>query len=121
MIGPVAIIFALFRALDKYLMGFVDVIATLAVSMLAIDVVVTLYQGIILQLFSGLSSTNVPDKDVPSVAGLVGTLGIMAFTVVWYLVPLVLRIFGGTGVGLTDGAAFIAAAATRAVRTATGK
>ncbi len=119
--GPIAILFALFKALDKYLMGFVDVLATLAALTLGIDIVITINQAIMVKLFNGLGTTSVPDKDIPSFAGLVGSLAMLAFITSWYLVPFMVRIFSGAGIGMMDGAAFLAGAATRAVRFGTGK
>lgn len=117
-LGPIAIVAALFRILDRWLVGFVDTVATLAVLMLAIDVVIALYQGVMVQMFNGFVATGVGDKDVPAFAGLVGVLGVMAWTVFHYLPTFVGRIFGGVGIGLQDGTSFLGRQAARAVRLA---
>ncbi len=118
-LGPIAIVTALFRVLDKWLMGFVDVVATLAVSMLAIDIVISLFEADIVQLFQGFVPSAVADSNVPAFLGLVGILGLMAFVVWKYLVPTIARMFSGVGLGLGDGALFLAGQASRAVRFAT--
>ncbi len=110
-IGPVAIVAALFRVLDRWLMGFVDTIATLAVLMLAIDMVIVLYQTVMVQVFSGFVPTGVGDKDIPAFGGLVLVLAVMAFTVFKYLTPFVSKIFGGVGLPLDAGAVLMARAA----------
>jgi hypothetical protein len=114
--GRLVIVAALFRVLDKWLMGWVDVVATLVVLMLAIDVVISLYQGIIVQMFNGFIPSAVGDKDIPAFGGLVGILGLMAFTVGKYLVPFVVRMFGGIGIPLEAGAVFLAQQGARAAR-----
>jgi hypothetical protein len=118
-IGPVAILAALFKVLDRWLIGYVDVIATLALSMLAIDIVVALYQSKIVQLLTNFVPTNAGDKDIPAFGGIVLILFVMAFTVWRYLLPLVSRVFGGVGLAMDAGAVFLASQASRVVRFAT--
>ncbi len=115
-LGAIAIVAALFRALDRWLMGYIDVLATLAVSLLAIDIVVAMYQRIIVQMMTGFVSTNVADKDIPAFGGLVLILFVMALTVWKYLIPLLSRVFGGSSLSLDAGVAFLATHTTRAMR-----
>jgi hypothetical protein len=98
--GPIVIVAALFRVLDRWLMGYVDVLAFLLASLLAIDIVLTIYTRIIVQMMGALQLSAVGDNNVPPFVGLVGILGVMSFTVWKYLLPMLGRVFAGSGLGV---------------------
>jgi hypothetical protein len=103
--GPIAIVAAIFRTMDRWLLGFANQLMTLAAQLLAIIVVITVFQTAIVNAMQGFALSGNPDSDYVAFLGIVGMLGVMAFIADWYLPRLVSGIFGGSG-GIQLGAAF---------------
>ena len=98
-IGPVCIPFVLFAATSFIFRGWIIATATLVLSMLAVDIVLTFFLGIMTKLMSALTVTGTATTDMPSFYGAALILGIMGFAT-RYVPRLVERIGGGVGVSM---------------------
>lgn len=98
-IGPVIITAALFPKLDKWLSGYIDVLATLALLMLLIDALISIFDNAIIRWISQWVPTGSPDTDSGGLFGIAVVLGIMGYTVHKYASPVVQRIGGGVSLG----------------------
>lgn len=101
-LAPIPILFAVFPTLDGWTKGYVDVLLTLALVLLAVDVVVSIVEGAIIQTLNGFSPGGSSQADMAGFATLILVLVAMAVSLK-YMGPLVARIAGGVSVGL-DGA-----------------
>jgi hypothetical protein len=104
-LAPVPILFALFPTLDGWAKGYADVVATLALVLLAIDVVVSIVEGAIVQMLNGFNPGGSSQADMAAFGTLVIVLGAMAFSLK-YMGPLVARISGGVSIGIGSAGAW---------------
>jgi type IV secretory pathway VirB6-like protein len=98
-IGPVCIPFALFAETAFLFLGWVWATATLVLSMLAIDVLLSLFMAVMTALMQALTVTGTPQTDVPSFWGAAIVMGILGWSV-RYVPRLMERIGSGVSVGL---------------------
>ena len=106
-IAPVPIVFALFPMLDGWAKGYADVVATLILVLLAVDVMVSIIEGAIIQALNGFNPGGSSQADMAAFGTLVLVLGAMAFSLK-YMGPLVARISGGVSVGVEAAGAWAA-------------
>ena len=98
-IGPVCIPFVLFTATSFIFRGWIVATATLVLSMLCVDIVLTFFLGIMTKLMSALTVTGTATTDMPSFYGAALILGLMGISVK-YVPRLVERIGGGVSVSM---------------------
>jgi hypothetical protein len=96
-IAPVPIIFGLFPLTRGWTKGYADTIATLALTLLAVDVVVSMIEGGLIQVLTGFNVSGSSQVDMAAFGTLAVVLGVMAFAL-WYMAPSVARIAGGVAV-----------------------
>jgi hypothetical protein len=98
-IGPVCIPFVLFEETSPLFRGWVWATVTLVLSMLAIDILLSLYATIMMALMKALAVTGTPQTDLPGFWGCALVMGILGWSARY--VPRVMeRIGSGVSVGL---------------------
>jgi hypothetical protein len=107
-LGPVLIPCVLFRSTAFLFFGWLAALATIILSLLAIDIVLSLYLGVAMQMLAAMQPTGTPDTDVPSFWGAAIILFLLGCSM-YGVKPLVERIGGGVAAGL-DWAAYYATA-----------
>jgi hypothetical protein len=112
-IGPVCIPFALFDETAVLFRGWVWATATLVLSMLAIDILLSLYAAVMIALMQAVTVTGTPQTDVPSFWGAAIVMGILGWSV-RYVPRLMERIGSGVSVGLEHAAYHMSAGPYRA-------
>jgi TrbL/VirB6 plasmid conjugal transfer protein/Transglycosylase SLT domain len=97
--APVFILALLFRELDRFFRGFVDVMVTLLISLLAVDIVLGFFETVMLQLENSVYPGGQNYTDAMSMVGQAIVLGIMGYSIK-YLTRLIERIGGGVSIAL---------------------
>jgi TrbL/VirB6 plasmid conjugal transfer protein/Transglycosylase SLT domain len=97
--APVFILALLFRELDRFFRGFVDVMVTLLISLLAVDIVLGFFETVMLQLENSVYPGGQNYTDAISMVGQAIVLGIMGYSIK-YLTRLIERIGGGVSIAL---------------------
>ena len=97
--APVFIVALLFRELDRFFRGFVDVMVTLLISLLAVDIVLGFFETVMLQLENSVYPGGQNYTDAMSMVGQAIVLGIMGYSI-RYLTRLIERIGGGVSIAL---------------------
>jgi len=98
-VGPIFILALLFRELDRFLRGFVDVIVTLLIMLLIIDIVLGFFMTIMINLMGTFAPGSSPNTDLPGFAGMAIVLVIMGYSMT-HLARLVERVGGGVTIAL---------------------
>ena len=106
--APVFILALLFRELDRFFRGFVDVMVTLLISLLAVDIVLGFFETVMLQLENSVHPGGQSYTDAMSMVGQAIVLGIMGYSIK-YLTRLIERIGGGVSIALDQWATRCAA------------
>jgi type IV secretory pathway VirB6-like protein len=102
-LGPVFIPFALFSATVFVFRSWVWATATLVLSMLAIDILLSLFMAVMTALMQALVVSGTPQTDIPSFWGAAIVMGILGWSV-HYVPRLIERIGSGVSVGLESAA-----------------
>ena len=97
--APVFILALLFRELDRFFRGFVDVMVTLLISLLAVDIVLGFFETVMLQLENSVYPGGQNYTDAMGMVGQAIVLGIMGYSIK-YLTRLIERIGGGVSIAL---------------------
>jgi hypothetical protein len=111
-LGPVCIPFALFAETAILFRNWVWATATLVLSMLAIDILLSLYASVMKALMQAMAVTGTPETDMPGFWGAAIVMGIMGWSAV-YVPRLVERIGMGVSVGLDHAAYHMSAGPVR--------
>jgi type IV secretory pathway VirB6-like protein len=99
LVGPLAIPCVLFQTTRKLFFGWVWVGATIILSLLAVELVLGLYMGVIHQMLMASQMSGTPDTDVPAFCG--AAAGMVLLGVCMYFVkPMVEAIGGAVAVGV---------------------
>ena len=98
-VGPVFILALLFRGLDRFLRGFVDVMVTLLIMLLIIDIVLGFFMTVMQNLMATFAPGVSPNSDLPGFAGMAIVLVVMGYSMT-HLARLVERIGGGVTIAL---------------------
>lgn len=113
-IGPVMIPMVLFHVTASLFHGWIRATITLVLSMLAIDVILTIFLSVMTNLMSALTITGTPDTDLPSVWGCALAMAVMGWSVK-YVPSLVSMIGGGVAVSLDNVSRHMSGAAAASV------
>jgi hypothetical protein len=97
--APVFILTLLFREMDRFFRGFVDVMATLLISLLAVDIILGFFETVMLQLENSVYPGGQNYTDAMGMVGQAIVLGIMGYSIK-YLTRLIERIGGGVSIAL---------------------
>jgi hypothetical protein len=97
--APIFILALLFREMDRFFRGFVDVMVTLLISLLAVDIVLGFFETVMLQLENSVYPGGQNYTDAMSMVGQAIVLGIMGYSIK-YLTRLIERIGGGVSIAL---------------------
>lgn len=97
--APIFILALLFRELDRFFRGFVDVMVTLLVSLLAVDIILGFFETVMLQLENSVYPGGQNYTDAMGMVGQTIVLGIMGYSIK-YLTRLIERIGGGVSIAL---------------------
>jgi hypothetical protein len=119
-IGPVVIVAGLFPRLDKWLTGYIDVMATLALLLLVADVIVSFFDTTITAWVPQFTPSGSPNTDSVGLLGIAIVLGAMGYVVHHHAAPVVSRIGGGVSLGFDRAASYVTGAASAGGKAATG-
>jgi hypothetical protein len=97
--APIFILALLFREMDRFFRGFVDVMVTLLISLLAVDIVLGFFETVMLQLENSVYPGGQNYTDAMGMVGQAIVLGIIGYAVK-YLTRLIERIGGGVSIAL---------------------
>lgn len=96
-LAPVPIIFGLFPLLSGWTKGFADVVATLALGLLAVDMIISIIEGGIINVLTAFNVSGSSQVDLAAFGPLIVVLGGMALSLK-YAGPIVARIAGGISI-----------------------
>lgn len=111
-LGPVCVPFLLFERTAPFFRAWVDVVATLLLAMLAIDIVLVFFMAIMNNLMQALQVTGTPQTDVPGFWGCAIVMAMMGWSV-RYVPRLVERIGSGVIVSLDSASYHMSGGAVR--------
>ena len=116
-VGPIIIPLTLFAVTRQVFWSWVGVLGTLLLSLLAVDIMLTLYEANMTAMLGAMTLSGTPDTDAPSVIALGIMVFILGSSVVF--VPAMMTRIGGGVVAALDGAAwYLAGGPVRAAASA---
>ena len=116
-VGPIIIPLTLFAVTRQVFWSWVGVLGTLLLSLLAVDIMLTLYEANMTAMLGAMTLSGTPDTDAPSVIA----LGIMVFILgssVAFVPAMMARIGGGVVAALDGAAWYLAGGPVRAAASA---
>lgn len=105
-IGPIIILGYLFRATHRFTHGYVNVLATLLIFSLVVDIVLGMLSAIMVQVMANFTPSGSPDTDLPGLFGIGVTLFIMGLSMA-RLPRLVDSIGGGVSVSMEKAGSYM--------------
>ena len=102
--GPIIIPLTLFAVTRQVFWSWVGVLGTLLLSLLAVDIMLTLYEANMTAMLGAMTLSGTPDTDAPSVIALGIMVFILGSSVVF--VPAMMGRIGGGVVAALDGASW---------------
>lgn len=112
-VGPIIIPLTLFAVTRQVFWSWAGVVGTLLLSLLAIDIMLTLYEANMTAMLGAMTLSGTPDTDAPAVIA----LGIMVFILgssVVFVPAMMVRIGGGVVAALDGAAWYLAGGPVRA-------
>jgi type IV secretory pathway VirB6-like protein len=116
-VGPIIIPLTLFAVTRQVFWSWAGVLGTLLLSLLAVDIMLTLYEANMTAMLGAMTLSGTPDTDAPSVIA----LGIMIFILgssVVFVPAMMARIGGGVAAALDGAAWYLAGGPVRAAASA---